>query len=69
MEILGPTWNRQISEVRPRWGRKVTPDELGCRRLKQIGNGCGVTIEKPILDLLNITPETPLTTKYPVRIL
>jgi antitoxin component of MazEF toxin-antitoxin module len=28
--------------------------------LKQIGNSYGVVIEKPILDLLNITPETPL---------
>ena len=30
------------------------------KSLKQIGNSYGVIIEKPILELLNITPETPL---------
>jgi antitoxin MazE len=30
------------------------------KSLKQIGNSYGVIIDKPILDLLNITPETPL---------
>jgi antitoxin component of MazEF toxin-antitoxin module len=30
------------------------------KNLKQIGNSYGVIIEKPILELLNITPETPL---------
>ena len=30
------------------------------KTLKQIGNSYGVIIEKPILELLHITPETPL---------
>jgi antitoxin component of MazEF toxin-antitoxin module len=30
------------------------------KSLKQIGNSYGVIIAKPILELLNITPETPL---------
>ena len=30
------------------------------KNLKQIGNSYGVIIDKPILELLNITPETPL---------
>jgi antitoxin component of MazEF toxin-antitoxin module len=30
------------------------------KNLKQIGNSYGVIIDKPILDLLNITPDTPL---------
>ena len=30
------------------------------KSLKQIGNSYGVIIEKPILELLNITPDTPL---------
>ena len=30
------------------------------KTLKQIGNSYGVIIEKPILELLQITPETPL---------
>jgi antitoxin component of MazEF toxin-antitoxin module len=30
------------------------------KNLKQIGNSYGVIIEKPILELLKITPETPL---------
>ena len=30
------------------------------KSLKQIGNSYGVIIEKPILELLHITPETPL---------
>ena len=30
------------------------------KTLKQIGNSYGVIIEKPILEILHITPETPL---------
>jgi antitoxin component of MazEF toxin-antitoxin module len=30
------------------------------KTLKQIGNSYGVIIDKPILELLHITPETPL---------
>lgn len=30
------------------------------KSLKQIGNSYGVIIAKPILELLNITPQTPL---------
>ncbi len=30
------------------------------KTLKQIGNSYGVIIDKPILELLQITPETPL---------
>ena len=30
------------------------------KTLKQIGNSYGVIIEKPILELLHITPDTPL---------
>ena len=30
------------------------------KSLKQIGNSYGVIIEKPILEILHITPETPL---------
>lgn len=30
------------------------------KTLKQIGNSYGVIIDKPILEILRITPETPL---------
>lgn len=30
------------------------------KTLKQIGNSYGVIIDKPILEILHITPETPL---------
>lgn len=30
------------------------------KTLKQIGNSYGVIIEKPVLEILHITPETPL---------
>jgi len=30
------------------------------KTLKQIGNSYGVIIDKPILEILKITPETPL---------
>ena len=36
------------------------------KTLKQIGNSYGVIIDKPILEILHITPETPLENHGPM---
>ena len=67
---LGPWQMGGKGQLGSDWGTSIVRGNLGknggsspmsmVKTLKQIGNSYGVIIDKPILEILHITPETPL---------